>query len=335
MRYFQSAIVALSLACVAVIPAAAQDLNAYRAGYFAEAYPPRIAARIQAFNKTFESVGLGEDRQSKGLVNAALLWPPQMDTITICYMNGSQPLRQFVTSIALEWTRLGAHIPLDFGDTQDPRKCEKDGFAHIRVLLNDRGVNYSAIGVVSFKVLSQDEPSMQIGVINPESKQFVNPMELRRLILHEFGHAVGLSHEHQSPIGKCRDEYDWDVIYKKLAQPPHGWPKEQVDRNMNELNQPGVFASAFDNKSVMIYSFPREFYKQGEKSRCYAETNFSISAIDATIVRELYPPDETKRVAKYDTLRKSLRQRIEASGSPESSKSAVFQVLDDLLPASR
>ena len=49
---------------------------------------------------------------------------------------------------------------------------------------------------------------------------------------HEFGHALGLHHEHQSPATTCNEEFDWDYIYKAFGEPPDGWDKQTVDNNM-------------------------------------------------------------------------------------------------------
>ena len=62
--------------------------------------------------------------------------------------------------------------------------------------------------------------------------------EFARIVIHEFGHALGLEHEHQSPFSSCENEFKWDVIYATLASPPNNWPKERVDFNMRALNTP-------------------------------------------------------------------------------------------------
>ena len=50
--------------------------------------------------------------------------------------------------------------------------------------------------------------------------------EARRLTMHEFGHALGMLHEHQSPTGGCGPEYDEEALmaYGALL----GWSREKA-----------------------------------------------------------------------------------------------------------
>lgn len=50
------------------------------------------------------------------------------------------------------------------------------------------------------------------------------------VVLHEFGHAIGLIHEHQNPLGGIK--WNKPNVYRDLGGPPNLWPKETVDHNM-------------------------------------------------------------------------------------------------------
>jgi hypothetical protein len=312
--------------------AKAADVEKRPLSSFMEAYPPRIAARLKSYDSTMKAVGLSPEAGAKGVFASPLIWPPDNAQIKVCFFNGSQPVRQLVAAIALEWTRFDAHIPLDFGDNYDPRICDKSEFSHIRILLNDKAKNYSAIGLLSVKALSQDEPSMALGVVDGERQKLVNPLDLRRLVLHEFGHALALGHEHQNPFAKCEDEYNWDFIYDKLAKPPHKWSKEQVDINMRQLSMPGIFATDFDKLSVMLYTFPAEYYLNGEQSSCYSEPHFSVSPTDQELIAELYPKDRSRRFAQYNKRRQNLLTLAKKAKAGAAQKSAAMQMLGDFLP---
>ena len=102
-------------------------------------------------------------------------------------------------------------------------------------------------------------------------------------LLHEFGHALGLTHEHLSP--QFRKIFDWDhtdpddiydtdpenIIYKKIASNFSGYSPDtikkgdkqarQIDRNYLDVRDIDEKYSEFDNTSVMTYTLPAELLK--------------------------------------------------------------------------
>ena len=88
-------------------------------------------------------------------------------------------------------------------------------------------------------------------------------------------------------------EWKWDGpegIYAQLAGPQNYWDKETVDHNLRNLPDTTVVRrSARDPKSIMHYNFPAQFFLNGEKSECYIEPNFQISALDKEAMGTLYP----------------------------------------------
>ena len=54
--------------------------------------------------------------------------------------------------------------------------------------------------------------------------------EYERVVVHEFGHALGAIHEHQNPKGGI--EWNLPAVYKYFAGPPNFWSKEDVDVNV-------------------------------------------------------------------------------------------------------
>lgn len=78
---------------------------------------------------------------------------------------------------------------MTFNKTADPK-------ADIRVSFNPKTGSYSAIGIAAKDPSRDGQATLNLGWIK-EGAEFTN--ENRGVTLHEFGHALGLLHEHQSP----------------------------------------------------------------------------------------------------------------------------------------
>jgi len=75
-------------------------------------------------------------------------------------------------------------------------------------------------------------------------------------IVHEFGHALGMVHEHQTPFG---NPLVWDVqaVYAAFGGPPNNWSTADIASNILAVYSGlGMNGSNFDAYSVMKYSFP-------------------------------------------------------------------------------
>ena len=76
----------------------------------------------------------------------------------------------------------------------------------------------------------------------------MNDRHKKHLVIHEFGHALGLGHEHQrSDFWKYIKPYvDLDEMKKSLGNSIHHWTK---DKEFNRRKK----ATPYDPKSVMHY----------------------------------------------------------------------------------
>ena len=54
---------------------------------------------------------------------------------------------------------------------------------------------------------------------------------------HEFGHALGMIHEHQNPAAQGEIPWDKPKVYAYYAQ--QGWSKDDVDTNIFEVYDGG------------------------------------------------------------------------------------------------
>jgi len=124
--------------------------------------------------------------------------------------------------------------------------------------------------------------SMNFGWFNDKTSD----EEFRRTTLHEFGHALGLMHEHQN---KNRNiQWNDEAVYAYFAK--QGWSREKVRSQVLERygNNTEVTNGVYDRLSIMHYSYPPGLVK-GNVS---FPTNTTLSAGDKAIIREIYPFDE-------------------------------------------
>lgn len=78
-------------------------------------------------------------------------------------------------------------------------------------------------------------------------------------IVHEFGHALGMLHELQTPFG---NPFRWNTneLYSYFSDPNgNNWTREQVDINIVNLINVTSNGSNFDRNSIMKYSLPSRF----------------------------------------------------------------------------
>jgi hypothetical protein len=110
-------------------------------------------------------------------------------------------------------------------------------------------------------------------------------VEDRKLILHEFGHVLGLVEEHLNPNADLA--WDKDAVYAALYAPPNRWSKEQVDANLFRKPELRGFPDyrEFDPDSVMNMDLAASFFTAKVEIRRGA----ALSKSDKEFVAQLYP----------------------------------------------
>jgi hypothetical protein len=199
------------------------------------------------------------------------LWPVHQRVLHVRFLGGDERLRARIERIASQWMRY-AHIRFDFDNATD---------AQIRIGF-ERGASWSYLGTDALDPsLDHDSPTMNFGWFTPATPND----ELQRVVLHEFGHVLGLVHEHQSPVADI--PWDRDAVYDFYAGPPNFWNRAQVDHNIfQRYRHDQANASTFDPASIMLYPIPPEF-THGKVSVGW---NRTLSATDRTHIAQLYPP---------------------------------------------
>jgi hypothetical protein len=133
--------------------------------------------------------------------------------------------------------------------------------------------------------------SMNFGWFNDNTPE----EEFRRTTLHEFGHALGLRHEHQNKNQNI--QWNEEAVYAYFAK--MGWSREktysQVLARYGSDNE--ISNGVYDPLSIMHYYYPPELIKGGTKTR----SNSVLSAGDKKIIGEMYPFDDDVATVKPPT----------------------------------
>ncbi len=161
------------------------------------------------------------------------LWPNGA-TLHIRFLDGKKDDHAKVEKWAKTWSEF-ANIHFTF---------DNDPNAEIRISFKKGDGSWSYVGRDNVEVVSQkDRPTMNLGWLDEAN------------VLHQFGHVLGLMHEHQNPY----EPVSWNevAVYKLFSGVPNHWTKEQIERN---ILQP------FDKST---YPIPKPFDVTGAKGRAW------------------------------------------------------------------
>jgi hypothetical protein len=112
----------------------------------------------------------------------------------------------------------------------------------------------------------------------------VSDDEARRVILHEFGHALGLIHEHQNPINAIK--WNKPAVIADLSGPPNNWDAATIEHNMFEQYPSNTIAgTTLDRDSIMMYPIPQSWLIEGAP----VGMNEVLSETDQKFIRLQYP----------------------------------------------
>ncbi|MEI1420936.1 Tolloid-like protein 1 [Bacillus cabrialesii] len=187
-------------------------------------------------------------------------------TLRVRFLDGDHVIQEKVQTYAQEWSKY-CNIKFDFNNSPE---------AEIRITFKEPG-NFSYIGTDCL-VIPNDQPTMglPLSLNTPE-------LEFLRFVLHEFGHCIGLMHEHVSP--NVDIPWDKDALYRYYKE-RLGWSEEMINSIFFTKLDPGTsIYSEFDPKSIMQFPVPNEL-TIGDFEIGW---NTTLSEIDKKFIGQVYP----------------------------------------------
>src|SRR5262249_20448428 len=138
-------------------------------------------------------------------VATSKLWKPGR-TLRVRFLDGETEVQQKVQLFARQWGEF-ANITFAFGT--DPK-------AEIRISFLENG-SWSALGTDCLveEWYPQTKPTMNFDWLTRASTD----TDYSSVVLHEFGHALGLIHEHQTPAEGI--QWNREAVIRDLSQPPN------------------------------------------------------------------------------------------------------------------
>lgn len=229
-----------------------------------------------------------EEKTEESLLGVAphrSLWPHGIEFpihISVKFLNGTEFQKLKVMQYAKQWNEVSApgwdnnkkirlkFIPYD-GTTSG-------NVTDIRVVFRPGGSS-SYLGSDALRV-HKDSPTVYFGWITETAGEDV----IRQVVLHEFGHVLGLVHEHQSP--QANIPWNRERVYAYYARTQHPpWDRAMVDRNIFfRYSTTETNSTAYDPLSIMHYSIPAELTDGGFST----PWNSRLSTMDSSFIKTLY-----------------------------------------------
>jgi hypothetical protein len=184
-------------------------------------------------------------------------------TIRIRFMSGTPEQQELVRGIAPQWTE---YANLKFEFTDDPR-------AEIRVTFDANDGAWSYVGTDNSGI-PLHAATLNLG------------WQDQGVILHEFGHMLGLSHEHQNPEGGL--SWNEEIVIRDLSGPPNFWDEPTIRHNvLDKYSADQIHGTEFDADSIMLYAFPDNWTKNPGGTH----ENTELSMLDKAFVQsaKMYP----------------------------------------------
>jgi serralysin len=204
-----------------------------------------------------------------GVADKDKLWA-QGTELKVRFLQGSPELQRRTLKAAGSWFLDGVNLKL--------RPVQPGEKSDIRIAFNPNSGSWSYVGT-DCTTIHPSQPTMNLGWATMETPE----KDFSSVVIHEFGHALGLLHEHNHPGAKI--EWDKSAVYADLGGDPNNWDKETIDDNVFAKFDAGkVITTDFDNVSVMIYTVPPNWTTNGKSFM----PSWKLSPGDEATIQKLY-----------------------------------------------
>ena len=160
-------------------------------------------------------------------------------TLQVRFLGGTSEQKKIVRDQAGWWTQ-HANLIFAFNDARN---------AEIRISFDANDGAWSYVGT-DCRSIPLNDATMNLGFMDGGTTA------------HEFGHAIGLAHEHQNPAGGI--QWNEEVVIRELGGPPNLWDEATARHNvLRKYAADQINGTRFDPDSIMLYFFPANWTLNG------------------------------------------------------------------------
>lgn len=212
------------------------------------------------------------------------------------------------------WKNVG--IGVTFQETTNIEEAE------VRIGFLQDGRSWSFVGRDVIDVPGQYERTMNFGWdLTADTRGVDTPV-------HEIGHTLGFTHEHQNPISGI--VWDEAAVYNYFMGPPNDWPRETVFHNILRRDHANSMeGSIWDPDSIMHYGLPGGLILEPAQYRNGVSPARGLSETDIAEARRLYPPivdDRNELLFRYQLKQLDLQPSEQANFDVNISSSDDYSI---------
>ena len=211
---------------------------------------------------SFQPTARGREGRSRAMSPIGKAWM-NGSTLRVRFMGGSAAQQAVAREQAGWWAQV-ANLKFDFNNAPD---------AEIRISFDSQDGAWSYIGT-DCQSIPLNQATMNLGFLDGGTAA------------HEFGHAIGLAHEHQNPSGGI--QWNEPVVIRELAKSPNFWNEQTARHNvLRKYTADQINGTAFDPDSIMLYFFPASWTLNGIATK----ENDVLSRVDKEFIAgaKMYP----------------------------------------------
>jgi len=245
------------------------------------------------------------DSTSITLARSKLLWD-NGTTIKYFFLGGTDTQQKKIDIAVLE---------LEFFANVTICPTEDINEAQIRISFKDdeNAASWSMLGKEALEITDVNLPTMNLDTIDPSTAKLSSVEKAK--ILHQFGHVLGLVHEHPDPTKKGGCLLDTAATYE-LYSKSLGIPEDHIKSKVLDIYNAGPISNypRVDTSSIMRFPIPAQLQSEGKDITFGSR----LSDLDRAYLCIVYPRDEPHTLAPQWTQEFAL-DVMGVTGGPKTS----------------